>query len=133
MSHQPFRKPTGGNIDRSQPLTFTFDGKVYRGYFGDTLASALMANGVKLLARSFKYHRPRGIISAGSEEPNGLVTIKRSGSTVPNVQATTIELYQGLEAFSQNCWPSVENDFLAVNDLRMCCVGCILNRSILYI
>ena len=65
MSHQPFRKPTGGNIDRGQPMTFTFDGKAYQGFSGDNLASALMANGVKLLARSFKYHRPRGLTGSG--------------------------------------------------------------------
>ncbi len=106
-----------GLIDKTKEIHFSFNGRNLTGFKGDTLASALFANGIFLVGRSFKYHRPRGIISAGSEEPNGLVTIKRSGSTVPNVQATTIELYQGLEAFSQNCWPSVENDFLAVNDL----------------
>ena len=106
-----------GLIDKTKEIHFSFNGRNLIGFKGDTLASALFANGVFLVGRSFKYHRPRGIISAGSEEPNGIVTIKRSGSTVPNVQATTLELYQGLEAFSQNCWPSVENDFLAVNDL----------------
>ena len=111
------RRLSGGLIDKTKEIHFSFNSRPFVGYKGDTLASALFANGVILIGRSFKYHRPRGIMSAGSDEPNGLVTIKRNGSTLPNVLCTTLELYQGLEAFSQNCWPSVEYDFLAVNDL----------------
>jgi len=74
---QPFRLAAGGRIDRTRPIAFTFDGRAYQGYAGDTLASALLANDVHLVGRSFKYHRPRGILSAGSEEPNALVTIDR--------------------------------------------------------
>ena len=115
MSHQPFRTPDGGNIDRGQPLTFTFDGKVYQGFAGDTLASALMANGVKLLARSFKYHRPRGLTGYGVEEANALVQLRTGARTEPNIPATRIELYDGLVAESQNRWPSLHFDIGAVN------------------
>ena len=88
-----FRTPDGGRIDRARPLTFTFDGRRYTGCHGDTLASALLANGVHLVGRSFKYHRPRGILSAGSEEPNALVTIDRgAGRITPNLRATQLEL-----------------------------------------
>ncbi|WP_375281993.1 sarcosine oxidase subunit alpha family protein [Pseudooctadecabacter sp.] len=104
-------KPTG------TPLTFTFDGVQYRGVEGDTLASALLANGVKLVGRSFKYHRPRGIVTAGSEEPNALVTIGSGPTQEPNVRATTVQLFNGLEARSQNAWPSLKRDAMAVNDL----------------
>src|SRR3982751_2015593 len=99
---QPFRLPVGGRIDRNAPLAFTFDGTAYRGYAGDTLASALLANGVHLVARSFKYHRPRGIYAAGSEEPNALVQLLRDARGEPNVRATTLELYEGLAATPQN-------------------------------
>lgn len=102
-----------GLIDRNKPLSFRFDGVAYRGFAGDTLASALLANDVRLVGRSFKYHRPRGVMSAGSEEPNALVTV----GDVPNVRATVQELYDGLEARAQNCWPSVGFDLLSVNDL----------------
>ena len=98
--------PTGGIVDRTRPLRFEYDGVAYQGYAGDTLASALLANGVHLVARSFKYHRPRGIFSAGAEEPNALVQLARGARTEPNVRATTQELYDGLVAASQNCWPS---------------------------
>ena len=114
---QPFRLPAGGVIDRDAPLAFTFDGVAYRGCAGDTLASALLANGVHLVARSFKYHRPRGILSAGSEEPNALVQLGRGARTEPNVRATTQELYEGLEAASQHRWPSLRFDLGAVNGL----------------
>ncbi|MGR3378866.1 sarcosine oxidase subunit alpha family protein [Salipiger abyssi] len=107
----------GGLIDRSKTLSFTFDGKRYRGHPGDTLASALLANGVRLMGRSFKYHRPRGVISAGSEEPNALVTLRSGARAEPNTRATCVELYDGLEATSQNRWPSLGFDALAVNDL----------------
>ena len=115
---QPFRLASGGSIDRSRPLVFTFDGLDYQGYAGDTLASALIANGLHLVGRSFKYHRPRGILSAGAEEPNALVTVKRGlGRSTPNLRATQIELTNGLIASSQNRWPSLKFDIGAVNDL----------------
>ena len=106
-----------GLIDRSQTLSFTFDDKRFSGFVGDTLASALLANGVRLVGRSFKYHRPRGILTAGPEEPNALVTIRGGARTEPNVRATVQELYDGLRARSQNRWPSLERDVLSVNDL----------------
>src|SRR5580698_4287803 len=115
---QPFRLASGGSIDRSRPLAFTFDGLLYQGYAGDTLASALIANGVHLVGRSFKYHRPRGILSAGPEEPNALVTVNGgAGRVTPNLRATQIELTGGLVASSQNRWPSLTFDLGAVNDL----------------
>jgi methylglutamate dehydrogenase subunit C len=111
------RVRTGGLIERSRPLRFTFDGKSYAGYAGDTLASALVANDVKLVGRSFKYHRPRGILSAGSEEPNALVELRGGGRCEPNTRATTTELFDGLAAASQNRWPTLEFDLLALNQL----------------
>ena len=108
---------TGGQIDRTQTLTFTFDGQRHEGHAGDTLASALLANGVRLMGRSFKYHRPRGPIAAGSEEPNALVELRSGARREPNTRATVTELYQGLEAASQNRWPSLRFDALGVNDL----------------
>jgi sarcosine oxidase, subunit alpha len=111
------RNVSGGRIDRSQPLRFTFDGKSYPGFVGDTLASGLLANGVHLVGRSFKYHRPRGILAAGSEEPNALVTVSRDAARyTPNLRATQIELYDGLLAASQNRWPSLHTDVGRVND-----------------
>ena len=110
---QPFRAADGGLIDRSRPLAFTFNAKAYQGFEGDTLASALLANGVRLVARSFKYHRPRGIFAAGSEEPNALVQLGAGTRTEPNVRATQCELFDGLQATSQNCWPSVGFDLNA--------------------
>ena len=105
------RAPGGGRIDRSRPLRFTFDGIAYSGFAGDTLASALLANGVHLVGRSFKYHRPRGILAAGSEEPNALVTVSRDAARyTPNLRATQVELYDGLCATSQNRWPSLRRD-----------------------
>ncbi len=116
--NQPFRLAGVGSIDRSRAVAFTFDGLLYQGYAGDTLASALIANGVHLVGRSFKYHRPRGILSAGAEEPNALVTLAGgTGRVTPNLRATQIELYDGLSATSQNRWPSLTFDFGAVNDL----------------
>ena len=112
------RLPSGGRVDRARPLPFTFDGRAYTGLAGDTLASALLANGVHLVGRSFKYHRPRGIIAAGSEEPNALVTVSRDGARrTPNLRATEVELYDGLAAVSQNRTPSLGFDLGAVNDL----------------
>ncbi len=114
---QRFRASSGGRIDRSEPQSFTFDGRHLTGYAGDTLASALLANGVHMVARSFKYHRPRGILTAGSEEPNALVSIRRDWRRVtPNVRATEVELYEGLIAESQNRWPSLALDVGSVND-----------------
>ena len=107
---QAWRLADGGLIDRARPLAFTFDGLRYEGFAGDTLASALLANGVHLVARSFKYHRPRGIYSAGVEEPNALVQLGVGALTEPNTRATTVDLYDGLVAHSQNCWPSVRFD-----------------------
>ena len=114
---QPFRLPEGGSIDREEVLPFEFDGARYEGFAGDTLASALIANGVHLVARSFKYHRPRGIVGIGVDEPNALVGIGRGARAEPNVRATTQELYAGLVATSQNCWPSRAFDVGAINDL----------------
>ena len=95
---QPFRLAAGGIVDRMHPLRFMFDGAPYEGYAGDTLASALIANGVHLVGRSFKYHRPRGIYSAGAEEPSALVQLARGARTEPNMRATTVELHDGLVA-----------------------------------
>src|ERR1700720_2601408 len=112
------RTPSGGRIDRTQRLSFKFDGRSYEGFAGDTLASALLANGVHLVGRSFKYHRPRGFLAAGSEEPNGLVTVTRDAARVtPNLRATQVELYDGLIAESQNRWPSLQRDFGRINDV----------------
>ena len=107
---QPWRLAEGGIIDRSRRLAFEFDGKRYEGFRGDTLASALLANGIHLVARSFKYHRPRGIFTAGPEEPNALVQLARGAHTEPNTRATTVELYDELVASSQNRWPSLRFD-----------------------
>lgn len=113
-----FRSDAGGRIDRARGINFTFDGRLYTGLQGDTLASALLANGVHLVGRSFKYHRPRGILSAGAEEPNALVTVIRDKArTTPNLRATQVEIYEGLEAKSQNRWPSLDLDFGEVNAL----------------
>jgi heterotetrameric sarcosine oxidase alpha subunit len=107
---------SGGQIDRTRTLRFTFDGQTYQGHPGDTLASALLANGVRLMGRSFKYHRPRGPLSAGSEEPNALVELRTGGRQEPNTRATVAELFEGLEANSQNRWPSLRFDAMGVND-----------------
>src|SRR3546814_1580666 len=96
-----YRLPAGGLADRSRPLAFTFDGKGYSGFAGDTLASALLASGVDLYGRSFKYHRPRGLFSAGVEEPNALVTLRSGARAEPNTRATVAELFDGLEARSE--------------------------------
>src|SRR5437868_11425215 len=112
-----FRLQAGGRIDRGKRLRFRFDGNAYEGFAGDTLASALIANGVHLVGRSFKYHRPRGILAAGPDEPNGLITLVRDRARrTPNLRATQVELYDGLEAESQNRWPSLAFDLAAVND-----------------
>ena len=114
---QPFRLDSGGAIDRNKKLQFTFDGKTYEGHEGDTLASALLANGQHLVGRSFKYHRPRGILTADSHEPNAIVELRSGARREPNTRATTAELYEGLEAKSQNAWPSLKFDYLAFNQL----------------
>lgn len=108
------RLDSGGLIDRSRPLSFSFDGRRIEGFAGDTLASALIANGVSLMGRSFKYHRPRGVVTAGSGEPNALMEIGAGGRKEPNVPATTQELYDGLVARSQNRWPSLHSDWGAI-------------------
>jgi sarcosine oxidase, subunit alpha len=113
-----FRTAAGGLIDRTQPVRFRFDGQPLKGYAGDTLASALLASGIHLTGRSFKYHRPRGILSAGADEPNALITVRRDRARyTPNLRATQIELYEGLDAISQNRWPSLAFDLGAVNSL----------------
>ncbi len=114
---QPNRIANKGLIDRRKPIDFTFDGQNYKGYEGDTLASALLANGVTLTGRSFKYHRARGILTAGSEEPNAIMELRTGARREPNVRATVAELYQGLSAQSQNRWPSLKYDLLSVNSL----------------
>jgi methylglutamate dehydrogenase subunit C len=114
---QPNRLAAGGLIDRSLPLSFTFDGHRMEGYGGDTLASALVANGVRLVGRSFKYHRPRGIFTAGPEEPSALVELRGGAHREPNTKATMVELHEGLDAASQNRWPSLRYDVGAVNSL----------------
>ncbi len=103
-------------VDETQKLNFTFDGKAYQGHAGDTLASALLRSGVKLVGRSFKYHRPRGFLGAGTDDPNGLVEIHGKDVCEPNRQATTIKLFEGLDAKSQNRSPSLGFDVLAIND-----------------
>ncbi|WP_119300636.1 sarcosine oxidase subunit alpha family protein [Dongia deserti] len=112
-----FRLKSGGAIDRGKPLGFSFDGRTLHGFRGDTLASALLANGERLVARSFKYHRPRGIMSAGIEETSALVTIGSGARTIPNTLASTEELVEGLEAHSQHCWPNLRFDLGAINQL----------------
>jgi len=114
---QPNRLAQGGLIDRTKTVRFSFDGQQLAGHEGDTLASALLANGIRLVGRSFKYHRPRGILAAGSEEPSALVELRRAVRREPNTRATTIELYDGLSAASQNRFPSLKFDVLAANQL----------------
>ena len=113
-----FRLAGRGRIDRTKPVSFTFDGAAYNGFAADTLASALLANGVTLFGRSFKYHRPRGLVGAGSEEPNALVSVTRgAGRHTPNLLVTQVEIYEGLTAASQNRWPSLRFDLGAINNL----------------
>ena len=113
---QSHRLNTAGLINRDKPISFNFNGKEYQGYEGDTLASALLANGVHLIGRSFKYHRPRGFLGAGVDEPNAKLQVTINGYSEPNINATEIELVEGLSATSQNCWPSVEFDVGAINN-----------------
>ncbi|WP_374445902.1 sarcosine oxidase subunit alpha family protein [Stella sp.] len=109
------RTARGGHVDRERTLAFRFDGREYRGHPGDTLASALLASGVRIVGRSFKYHRPRGIYTAGPEEPNALAGIGTGARTTPNTKMTTVELHDGLVAESQNRWPSLAIDLMCVN------------------
>ena len=112
------RVKTSKFVDETYRVSFKFNGSRYYGYKGDTLASALLANDIHLVGRSFKYHRPRGIMTSGSEEPNAIVQLhNNSDRTEPNVRATEIEIYEGLEASSQNCWPSVNFDIGGINNL----------------
>ena len=111
------RVQTGKAIDETYRISFKFNGSTYYGFKGDTLASALLANNIHLVGRSFKYHRPRGIMTAGSEEPNAIVQLHdKTSRTEPNVRATEVEIYEGLEASSQNCWPSVNFDIGGINN-----------------
>ena len=114
MTAAGVRLLAGGRINRARPLSFAFEGRALAGYEGDTLASALLANGVSLVGRSFKYHRPRGFLTSGVEEPNGLLTLGTGGGRTPNVPATTTELYEGLICERQNGWPSVEFDLMSI-------------------
>ena len=107
----------GGMVDRSRTLSFSWNGRWMTGYHGDTLASALLANGERLVGRSFKYHRPRGIFTSGSEEPNALVQLREGAAQEPNTRATTIELFEGLNATSQNHRGPLAFDLMAANDL----------------
>ena len=111
------RLKTGGRIDRGAPLTFHFNGTRFKGYAGDTLASALIANGVSVVGRSFKLHRPRGIVGSGAEEPNAILQIGTGRATLPNQRATQVELYDGLEARSVKGWPSINFDIVEINDV----------------
>ena len=117
MNAARYRLFAGGRIDRERPVRFRFDGKRYTGFAGDTVASALLAHGVHLVGRSFKYHRPRGILSAGAEEPNALLQVGTGAYTLPNQRATQVEVYEGLSAASQNCWPSLRFDAGALGNL----------------
>ena len=112
----PYRLPDGGRIDRDQPIAFSFDGRRVEGCAGDTLASALLANGITLVGRSFKYHRPRGLMSAGIEEPNVLLTLGSGGRREPNLPATMTELAEGIVAATQNRWPSVGFDLRSTGE-----------------
>lgn len=116
-AEQPNRLKEGGLIDRLQPLGFQFDGRRYSGYPGDTLASALLGSGVRLFGRSFKYHRPRGVLTASSDEPNALVELRSGARREPNTRATVAEVFAGLEARSQNRWPSLAFDVGAINSV----------------
>ncbi|MCP3689523.1 MAG: FAD-dependent oxidoreductase, partial [Gammaproteobacteria bacterium] len=113
--NQKFRLAETGRINREKHINFQFNGKNYSGCGGDTLASALLANGVHMVGRSWKYHRPRGILSAGAEEPNAIFQLENGEYTVPNARGTQVELYEGLTASSVNCWPSLDFDLMSIN------------------
>ena len=112
---QLFRTAEGGRIDRERKISFTFNDEIFTGYAGDTLCSALLANGVHLVGRSWKYHRPRGIVSAGAEEPNAIFQLEQGARTIPNARGTQVELYDDLIATSVNCWPGLDFDLLSIN------------------
>ena len=112
---QQFRTAEGGRVDREQEISFTFNGKSYTGLAGDTLCSALLANGIHMVGRSWKYHRPRGVMSAGAEEPNAIFQLEKGNRTIPNARGTQVELYRDLDASSVNCWPSLDFDLLSIN------------------
>src|SRR5579863_10331688 len=115
---QTYRLPRGGRIDRASPVNVIFNGQRLSGFAGDTMASILLANGVHLVGRSFKYHRPRGVLSHGSDEPNALLSVDRGpGRIAPNNRATMVEARDGLATHSQNHWPSLDFDIGAVSDL----------------
>ncbi|MCP1274323.1 sarcosine oxidase subunit alpha family protein [Gluconobacter albidus] len=114
-ARRTFRHGAGNGLETGRQIRFTFDGKSYLGHPGDTLASALLANGVRLLGRSFKYHRPRGLLSAGPEEPNALVELRQGAAREPNTRATVAEIFDGLVASSQNRWPGLALDVLGIN------------------
>lgn len=114
QASQQNRLVDGGRIDRDTLLNFYFDGKPLQGHPGDTLASALLANGVNVVGRSFKYGRPRGIVGHGAEEPNAIMQVGKGATTIPNLRATQVEIYEGLEAFSVGGWPSVEFDVMGL-------------------
>ncbi|MGA0343345.1 MAG: 2Fe-2S iron-sulfur cluster-binding protein, partial [Arenicellales bacterium] len=111
------RLSEGGLIDRSKRIHFEFNGKRYSGHPGDTLASALMAQGVRVFGRSFKYHRPRGVIGSWAEEPNALVQVGEGGFSTPNLRATQVELYDGLVAATVSGWPSLTFDLGSINNI----------------
>lgn len=112
---QPNRLASGGRVKRAKVLNFTFNGKPFQGFAGDTVASALLANGIDIVGRSFKYSRPRGVIAAGAEEPNAILQVGATEATqIPNVRATQQELYEGLVCSSTNGWPNVETDFMGM-------------------
>jgi glycine cleavage system aminomethyltransferase T/NADPH-dependent 2,4-dienoyl-CoA reductase/sulfur reductase-like enzyme len=119
----PRRTPSGGRIDRTSRIQFSFDGHSFSGHPGDSLASALLASGVTLFGRSFKYHRPRGVFSAGVEEPSALVTVLRGEVREPNIPATQVEIHDGLVAVSQNRFPSLDFDLHAINQLAGKLIG----------
>ena len=123
------RLSQGGRIDRAKTLSFDWDGRKLKGFPGDTLASALMANGQSVIGRSFKYHRPRGIMSAGVEESGAIVTLGDGPRRDPNVKATTQELYDGLVARGQNAWPNLHFDFGAVANFFSRFIPCLLYTS----
>ncbi len=106
---------TGRLVNKNKAVSFTFNGKNLSGFEGDTLASALLANDQMLMGRSFKYHRPRGVLASGAEEPNGLVNLGEGANFEPNQRVTTTELFDGLTSKSQNHWPSLDFDIGAIN------------------
>jgi len=117
VTPQSKRLSAGGRVDRSKPITFRFNGSRLEGFSGDTLASALLANGVSVVGRSFKLHRPRGIVGSGAEEPNAIMQIGQGASTRPNYRATQVELYDGMVAKSTKGWPNINFDVAAINDV----------------